>query len=323
MTTIRIILRTLALVALAAPISAKPVSAQDYPTRNINIMVGFAAGGAADLIARLVGQKLSERFGRSIVIENRGGAAGNLAGKMVASAAPDGYTLLTMTSSLAVSETASKNKGFSVDDLRAVAIVAISPYVYAVHPSNPAKDIKEFVANGKKKSFTYGSPGVGSGPHIGAEYFFREVAKVQAVHVPFNNARAENALLGGHVDALVISLPAVTVSINDNRLRGLGVASETRNKATPQVPTLDEAGFTNIHQGSWIGFFAPAKTPDAVAIKLNAEINRIMQGADVQARLGSLGFDVMVKPLPESEAYFKSEVVNWGKMVRAIGFSSH
>jgi tripartite-type tricarboxylate transporter receptor subunit TctC len=274
------------------------------------------------VIARLVGQKLGERLGRTFVIENRGGASGNLAAKQVATSAPDGYTLLTMTSSLAVSETASKNKGFSVDDLRPIAIVAISPYVYAVHPSNPAKDLKEFVANGQKTSFTYGSPGVGSGPHIGAEYFFREVAKVKAVHVPFNNARAEVSLLGGHVDALVISLPAVTVSVNENRMRGLGLASETRNAAAPRVPTLDEAGFPNIFQGSWVGFFAPAKTPDAVAIKLNAEINQVMQSPDVQAKLKSLGYDVMVKPLPEAEAYFKSEVVNWGKMVRAIGFTS-
>jgi tripartite-type tricarboxylate transporter receptor subunit TctC len=322
MTTLRTVCRMLALAAVAAPILAKPVPAQDYPARSINMLVGFAAGGAADVIARLVGQRLSERLGRSVVVENRGGAAGNLAAKQVATAAPDGYTLLTMTSSLAVSETASKNKGFSVDDLCPIAIVAISPYVYAVHPSNPAKDLKEFVANGEKTNFTYGSPGVGSGPHIGAEYFFREVAKVKAVHVPFNNARAEVSLLGGHVDALVISLPAVTLSINENRLRGLGLASETRNAAVPQVPTLDEVGFRNIHQGSWVGFFAPAKTPDAVATKLNAEINQIMQEAAVQTKLKSLGFDVMIKPLPEATAYFKSEVVNWGKMVRAIGFSS-
>jgi tripartite-type tricarboxylate transporter receptor subunit TctC len=301
----------------------KPAPAQDYPARNINMLVGFAAGGAADVIARLVGQKLGDKLGRTIVIENRGGAAGNLAAKQVATSAPDGYTLLTMTSSLAVSETASKSKGFSVDDLRPIAIVAISPYVYAVHPSNPAKDLKEFIANGLKASFTYGSPGVGSGPHIGAEYFFREVAKVKAVHVPFNNARAEVSLLGGHVDALVISLPAVTMSINENRVRGLALASETRNAATPQVPTMDQSGFPNIYQGSWVGFFAPARTPDAVALKLNAEINQIMQSADVQAKLKALGFDVMVRSLPETTVYFKGEVVNWGNMVRAIGFTSH
>src|SRR5215218_9544978 len=121
MTTLRTILRTLAIVAVAAPLLARPASPQDYPARNINMLVGFAAGGAADVIARLVGQRLGDRLGRTIVIENRGGAAGNLAAKQVSTAAPDGYTLLTMTSSLAVSETASKNKGFSVDDLRPIA----------------------------------------------------------------------------------------------------------------------------------------------------------------------------------------------------------
>jgi tripartite-type tricarboxylate transporter receptor subunit TctC len=318
----RTLRRTLSLAAVAALMLATPASAQDYPTRNINVLVGFAAGGAADVIARQVGQRLGERLGQTVVVENRGGAGGNIATKIVSNAAPDGYTLLTMTSSLAVSETASKNKGFSVDDLRPIAIVAYSPYVIAVHPSNPAKDLKEFVANGKEKSFTFGSPGVGTGPHIGAEYFFREVAKVKAVHVPFGNARAEVALLGGHVDALVISLPAVTTAINQNQVRGLALANETRSPATPQVPTLDEGGFPNVHHGSWIGFFAPARTPDAVVIRLNAEINQIMQAADVQAKLKALGFDVTIKPLPEATAYFKSEVVKWGNMVRAIGFSS-
>lgn len=322
MTSFRAVLYTLPLATCVALMPAKPALAQDYPTRNINVVVGFAPGGATDLIARLVGQKLSERFGRPVVIENRGGASGNIASRLVSQAPPDGYTLLTMTSSLAISETASKNKGFSVDDLRPVAIVAISPYAIAVHPSNPAKNLKELIANGKEKRFTYGSPGVGSGPHIGAEYFFREVAKVQAVHVPYANARAEVAAQGGDIDGIVISLPAVTEAVNNNRLRGLAVASEKRNPATPGLPTLGEGGYPNIHLGSWNGFFVPAKTPDAVVAKLNTEINQIMQGADVQEKLKALGFDVMIKSLPETQAFFKSEVDTWGKMVRSIGFSS-
>src|SRR5215467_8265883 len=164
---------------------AQPVTAQPYPAQNITFQVAFAAGGIADVVARLVGQRLSERLGHTVVVENRGGAGGNIAAKLVSGAAPDGYTVLATTTSLAVNETATKNKGFSVDDLRTIAIVAFSPDVLAVHPSNPAKDLKEFIAAGKDKSFTYGSAGVGTGPHIGAEYFFREVAKVKAVHVPF------------------------------------------------------------------------------------------------------------------------------------------
>lgn len=320
MTTCRTILRTLPLTAVAALILAKPAPAQDYPARNVNVVVGFAAGGIADVIARNIGHKLGERLGRTIVIENRGGAAGNIAARLVSNAAPDGYTLLATTSSLALSETVSKNKDFSVNDLRTVALVAYSPYAIAVRANNPAKDLKAFVANGKEKSFTYGSAGVGSGPHIGAEYFFREVAKVKAVHVPFaGGAPALTALLGGHIDAMVITLPTVEPPINQNLLRGLGLASEARNPSVPQVPTLGEGGFPNVHQGSWIGFFAPAKTPDAVVKKLNDEINLTLQKADVQAMLKSNGFDVMIKPLPEASDFFKSEVVTWGQMARAVG----
>jgi tripartite-type tricarboxylate transporter receptor subunit TctC len=322
MTKLRSILSTLPLAAFAAGILATPSSAQNYPSKPVTVMVGFAAGGATDLIARLIGQKLSERLNQPFVIENRGGASGNIASRTVSQSAPDGYTLLAMTSSLAISETANKNKGFSVDDLRAVAIVANSPYAITVHPSNPAKTLKEFIANGKEKSFNYGSPGVGSGPHIGAEYFFKEVAKVKATHVPFSNARAETALEGGHIDALVISLPAVTNQINENRLRGLSLASEARNPAVPNLPTLDESGYPKIYQGSWNGFFVPAKTPDAVVAKLNTEINEILKAPDVQEKLKLYGFDVIIKPVPETVAFFKNEVETWGKMVRAIGFTS-
>jgi tripartite-type tricarboxylate transporter receptor subunit TctC len=301
----------------------QPVRAQAYPTQNITFQVAFAAGGIADVVARLVGQKLGERLGHTVVVENRGGAGGNLAAKAVSAAAADGYTILATTTGLAVNETASKNKGFSVNDLRAVAIVAISPDVLAVHPSNPAKDLKEFISNGKQKSFTYGSAGVGTGPHIGAEYFFREVAKVQAVHVPFTGgAPAVQSAIGNHVDAIVLTLPTVVPPLTQGLLRGIGLASATRNSAVPDVPTYGEMGYPDVYSGSWVGFFAPAKTPDAVVAKLNAEINAIMKEPEAQQKLKTIGFDVMIKNQAEVENYLKSEVASWGKMVRAIGYSS-
>src|SRR4029453_1653117 len=168
----------LALAALLLAGSAPAVLAQTYPAQNINMIVAFAAGGIADVVGRLVGEKRGERLGRTVVVENRGGAGGNLAARAVAQAAPDGYTLLATTSAIAVNDSASRNKGYATDDLRPVAFVAISHDVHAVHPSKPAHGLKEFVANARHKSFTYGSAGVGTGPHIGAEYFFREVAKV-------------------------------------------------------------------------------------------------------------------------------------------------
>ncbi len=236
-------------------------------------------------------------------------------------AAPDGHSILVTTTSLAVNETATRNKGFSAEDLRAIAIVAFSPDILAVHPSNPAKDLREFIKN--PKSFTYGSAGVGTGPHIGAEYFFREVAKVQAVHVPFTGgAPAVAAGVGNHVDAVVLSLPTVVPAIRQGLLRGLGLASATRNSAVPDVPTYGEMGFPNVYSGSWVGFFAPAKTPDAVVAKLNVEINAIMREREAQQKLETVGFDVIIKNVAESKDYFRSEAARWGEMIRAIGYSS-
>jgi tripartite-type tricarboxylate transporter receptor subunit TctC len=314
----------LCLLSIASAIGvAPPASAQPYPTQTITFQVAFAAGGIADVVARLVGQKLSERLGHTVVVENRGGAGGNLAAKAVSGAAPDGHTILATTTSLAVNETATKNKGFSADDLRAIAIVAFSPDVLAVHPSNPAKDLREFVKSGKRKSFTYGSAGVGTGPHIGGEYFFREVAKVQALHVPFTGgAPAVAAAVGNHVDAIVLTLPTVVPAITQGLLRGIGLASATRNSAVPDVPTYGEMGFPDVYSGSWVGFFAPAKTPDAIVARLNAEMNLIMQEPQAQEKLKTIGFDVTIKTVGEANDYFRSEVAAWGKMIRAIGYSS-
>src|SRR5882757_11088203 len=300
-----------------------PAAAQTYPSQNVNVVVAFAAGGIADVVGRLVGQKAGERLGRVLVIENRGGAGGNLGARAVAQAAPDGYTLLATTSAIAVNDSASRNKGYATEDLRAVAFVAISPDVIAVHPSNPAKDLKEFLANARERSFTYGSAGVGTGPHIGAEYFFREVAKVQAIHVPFTGGGpAVQSALGNHVDAIVLTLPTVVPPLTQGLLRGLGLASATRNSAVPDVPTYGEMGFPNVYSGSWVGFFAPAKTPDAVVAKLNAEINAIMKEPEAQQKLKTIGFDAIIKTTAEATDYFKNEVETWGKMTRAIGYSA-
>ena len=317
------IIQTLTTGALVAAALAQPAGAQSYPSQNVNVIIAFPAGGLADMIARLVSTKLESRLKHRFVTENRGGAGGNIAAKAVAGSAPDGYTLLATTSGLAANMTASKNRGFEQSDLRPVAFVAISPDVIAIHPSNPAKTLKEFIANAKDKSFTYGSAGVGTGPQIGAEYFFKEVAKVQYVHVPFQGgAPAITATLGNHVDALVLTLPPTTPHIRSGALRGIGVASDKRNSAIPDVPTYSEMGYPNVYSGSWVAFFAPAKTPDAVVEKLNAEINTVMKEPDSLDKLAKAGFDPVVKSVAEANVYFKEEVESWGKMVRAIGFSN-
>jgi tripartite-type tricarboxylate transporter receptor subunit TctC len=316
-------LRALIVGAVAAAGLAQPSLAQTYPSQNVTVMIAFPAGGLADMIARLVSTKLENRLKHSFVTENRGGAGGNIAAKAVTGAAPDGYTLLATTSGLAANMTASKNKGFEQGDLRPVAFVAISPDVIAIHPSNPAKDLKQFIANAKEKSFTYASAGAGTGPQIGAEYFFKEVAKVKYVHVPFQGgAPAITATLGNHVDSLVLTLPPVTPHIRSGALRGIGVAADKRNSAIPDVPTYGEMGYPNVFSGSWVAFFAPAKTPDAVVEKLNTEINAVMKEPDSLDKIAKAGFDPIVKNVAEANAYYKSEVESWGKMVNAIGFSN-
>jgi tripartite-type tricarboxylate transporter receptor subunit TctC len=323
MSNFKLSVRALPISALIVAGLAQSAAAQSYPAQTVTMYVAFPAGGLADIIARLVATKLEQRIKQSVVVENRGGAGGNIAAKIAFTSAPAGYTSLATTTGLAVNMTASKNKGFEMSDLRPIAIVAISPDVIAVHPSNPAKDLKEFLANAKTKEFTYGSAGIGTGPQIGAEYFFKEVAKVKYVHVPFQGgAPAITATLGNHVDSLVLTLPPVTTHIRSGALRGLGVAAPKRNAAIPDVPTYGEMGYPNVYSQSWVGFFAPAKTPDAVVQKLNTEINALMKEPDSLEKIGKAGFDPVVKNVAETDDYFKSEVESWGKMVKAVGFSN-
>jgi tripartite-type tricarboxylate transporter receptor subunit TctC len=292
-----------------------------YPSQNINVLVASAAGGITDVITRLVGQKLGERLGQPIVIEIRAGSGGNLAARAVSGAAPDGHTILATTTSIAINDTVYANKGYTTEDVRPVAIVAFSPDVLAVHPSNPARTFTDFIDGGRRKSFTYSTAGVGTAAHIGAEFLFRET-KVTAVHVPYTGgAPAVTAVLGNHVDSLVLALPAVTSALRDGRLRGLGLASSTRSTAVPDVPTYAETGIPNVQSGTWVGFFVPSKTADAIVLKLNASINEIMKMPDVQEKLKSIGFDAVIRSPSETDSFFKSEVVNWGKMVRAVGLA--
>jgi tripartite-type tricarboxylate transporter receptor subunit TctC len=311
------------IVGLIAWAASQPAAAQPYPARNITFVVPFAAGGVADVIARIVAQKLGERPEWKVIVENRGGAGGNLAARMVSVAEADGYTVLASTTALAINATTSRNKGYAVEDFKAVAVVAATPDVLAVHPSNLAKTLAEFIANAKGKTINFGSSGMGTTPHIATEYLLRELAKLNVTHVPFSGgAPAVSAALGNHVDLLSSSLPTAISQINDGGLRALGVAAARRSPSAPNVPTYAENGYPNLYSATWIGFFVPARTPDTVVVRLNAEINEALKAADVPQKLRSIGFDVITTSPTEAMDYFKSEVTNWDKMARAIGFST-
>lgn len=312
------------LVALSlAQIAPKPAAAQAYPSKSITLVVAFAAGGVADSIGRLVGQKLSQRLGQNVVVENRGGAGGNIAAKIVAGAAPDGYTILVTTTGLAINETLYKSKGFSASDFKTIAIAASSPESFTTHPSNPGKTMKEFIDAMRGKPINFGTAGVGSGSHIAAEYFFKQLAKVPATHVPFQGgAPATNAALANQINLLEATLGGgVASQIKGGKLKGLAVLSPKRVAVTPDVPTLAEGGYPNYYAASWVGFFVPAKTPAEVVNKLNGAVDEIVKDAEVQTRLAALGFDPVIGSQIEAQKHFDDEVASWGKMVRALDLS--
>ena len=313
----------IALAALSGALGARAASAQPYPARDITFIVAFAPGGVADTLARFVGKGLSERLGRTVVVENRGGAGGNIAAAAVARAAPDGYTLLVTTTAVAINETLRPNKGFAASDLKPIAIVASSPEALVTSPSNPAANLADFIKAAQGKNITFGSAGVGSGSHIAAEYFFKEIAKISATHVPFQGgAPAIAATIGNQIDLLATTLGGgAAAQIASGKLKGLGVASAKRAAVTPNVPTYAEAGYTNFEASSWVGVFAPAGTSPEITAKLNATIEEVMKDPALRQKLTSIGFDPIEGSQAQAESYFKAEVEKWGKMVKTLGLS--
>jgi tripartite-type tricarboxylate transporter receptor subunit TctC len=300
-----------------------PADAQSYPANRINIIVAFAPGGFADTMARVVGQGLSERLHQNVVVENRGGAGGNIAAALVAHAPADGYTILATTTALAINETLIKNKQYGAKDLKAVAMVASSPETLSTSRSNPAKDLAGFIKAMNGKTINFASAGVGTGSHIEAEYFFKFLAKVPAQHIPFQGGSpAVNAMIGNQVDLLAGTLAgSIAAQIIAGELKGLGVAADKRAAAVPNVPTYAEQGFPNFTASSWVGLFAPAATDPHVLVTLNATINDVMKDQEVQGKLAALGFDAMVASQAQADAMFNDEIRKWGDMVKALNLS--
>jgi tripartite-type tricarboxylate transporter receptor subunit TctC len=317
------VLGALVVAACLSGAGAGFAAAQTYPARDITFVVAFAPGGVADTVARLVGQGLGAKLGRTVVVENRGGAGGNIAAAAVARANADGYTLLVTTTALAINETLRTNKGFAATDFKTVAIVASSPESLVTGASNPARNLAEFLTAAKTDTINYGTAGVGSGSHIAAEYFFSKIAHIKAQHIPFQGgAPAMNATIGNQIDLLATTLGGgAAAQIGAGKLKGLGVASAKRVSVVPNVPTYAEAGFPKFEASSWVGIFAPAKTDPAIVAKLNEAVEDVMKDPKLVGKLTSIGFDPMRNSQSEAESYFRSEVATWGKMVKALGLS--
>ncbi len=309
------------LTGIALGVLPSQTQAQEaYPSRRINVIVAAGAGGFADGVARIVGDRLQASLGQSVIVENRAGAGGNIGARAVAKAAPDGYTILVSTTSMAINETLYENMGYATSEIVPVAIAGSSPEVIAVHPSHPAKTLAEFLRPADGLPVQYGTAGNGTGSHIAAEYLFRVIAKAPAQHVPFaGGAPAIANVLANQLNAVVATMPALTEHIEAGKLRGIGVASAKRAKAIPGVPTLGEAGFPDYYAASWVGFFVPSATPAAITARLNGSINDALRIPDVQARMEKIGLEITINDLPATAKYFQNEIAFWSTRVTAIG----
>jgi tripartite-type tricarboxylate transporter receptor subunit TctC len=299
-------------------------SAQTYPTRPVRIIVGFATGGVADIAARLIGQSLSERLGQPFVVENRAGAATNIATEAVIRASPDGYTLLLVNAANAINATLYKNLKFNfVRDIAAVASIGVTPLVMVVNPSHPAKSVSTFIAHAKANpaNINYASGGVGSPPHIAAE-LFKMMSAVGMTHVAYRgDGAAITDLLGGQVQVYFSTLPGAIEYVRAGNLRALAVTTPTRADALPDIPAVAESlpGFA---VSQWVGVGAPKGTPAAILERLNLAINAGLSDPRLKARLAEIGVTALPGSSDDFGKLIAAETEKLGKVIRAANITA-
>jgi len=313
----------LLIVALAAFGFAGAAGAQDYPERPVTLVVPYAAGGGNDVMARIVAEKMSKTLGQQIVIENRGGAGGSIATRMVAHAAPDGYTLvLGGTGTLAVAPTLYSNAGYDPrKDFAPVGLIATSALVVLVHPSVPATSLKELIALAKEKpgQLNFASAGVGSGMHLGTE-LFELMADVKLTHIPYKGTGpALTDLLGGHVSIFFSSLPSAIPLIQAGKVRALGVTGAKRSAVLPDLPTVAESGVPGYEAVLHYGIVAPAGTPQPVIAKLNAALREAVASPEVHEKIAADGAEPLASTPEEYAADIDREETKWAAIVKRSG----
>ena len=313
----------LALVLAAAACAAAAAQAQAYPTKPIRMIVGFPPGGGTDVVARVIAQKLSEWYGQPVTVENRPGATGTIGAEVVAKSAGDGYTLLMghVNSTGIAPNLFSKMAYDPIRDFAAVAYVGYVPNVLAVHPSVPAKSMKELIALAKSKpgEMNYASSGNGSTQHLAGE-MFKQLTGVNIVHIPYKGSGdAIKDLLAGVVSMNFDTMPPVMEHIRGGRLKGFAISTPRRLPQLPDVPTFEEEGLTGFDVTNWYGVMAPAATPREIVTKLNADINRAMQVPEVRARLEGVGTQLKEQSAADFDAFMKAEVAKYARLIKAAG----
>jgi tripartite-type tricarboxylate transporter receptor subunit TctC len=299
------------------------VSAQVYPTKPIRIVVPFPPGGATDILARDVAQKLTEAWGQQVIVDNRPGAGGNIGSELVAKSAPDGYTLeMGTVGTHAINASLYAKMPYDhVKDFVPVILVAGVPNVLVVNPAVPVNSVAELIAYAKANpgKLNFASSGSGTSIHLSGE-LFKVMAGVQMTHIPYKgSAPALQDLLGGQVQLMFDNLPPSLPQIKAGKLRALAVTSATRAPALPDVPTLAEAGLPGFEASSWFGLLAPAGTPPAIVIKLNAEVAKWLATPDAKERLAKQGANAVGGTPEDFEKHIAAETVKWAKVVKESG----
>jgi len=299
-----------------------PALAQEYPAKQIRLVVSFPAGGGSDLVARVVAQKLAGALGQPVVPDNRAGASGNIAAEIVAKSPADGYTLLFTNSSLSISPAVFRKLNYDpVKELTAISMASSYPFALVVHPSLPVQSVKALVALAKSKpgELAYASAGGGTMSHMAME-LLRIKTGINAQHLPYKGAApATVSILAGESQLGFVVMPVAASQIKAGKLRGLGVAASTRSPAVPEVPTMQEAGVAGHEAVQWNGFFAPARTPPAILDRLHREVAKAVHLPDVRQRIEAEGATPSGSSPSEFAAFYRTEAAKWADVAKRSG----
>ena len=290
-----------------------------FPEKPIRFVVAFAPGSSTDIVARLIAEQVSASLGQPVFVENKPGAGGTIATQGVMNGPADGYTLLFHSVAYAVNPTLFGNAGYdAVKDLQAVALAGFTPNLLYVHPDVKANNLPELLALARNGKLAYASSGNGTTTHLGAEWLFRGLAKVDVTHVPFQPAAATNAVVSGQVPIASTSMPPAVPFAKTGKVRPIAVMSLKRSPALPDVPTVAELGYKDFEANTWFAVFAPAKTPTAVLDLLNAEINKALAVKSVLERFDTLSLEPGRMDRATLRRYVETEVLKWGQLVKDL-----
>ena len=312
----------LALCASLLPAGSPAQSAASFPAKPITIVVPATAGGAIDITARLIAQKLTDAWGKPVVIDNRSGATGTIGTDAVAKAAPDGHTLVLVASSHAINPSMFKTLPYdTVKGFEPVILTHIVPLMLVVTNSLPPKTVPELIAYGKAKpgELTFASSGPGGAPHMSGE-LFKSMTKVDMLHVPYKGSTAAHAdLLSGRTSVMFDTVAAINPHVKAGSVRALAVTTATRSAAAPDVPTMAEAGLKGYETSTWGGILAPAGTPKDVVAKLNAEVNKALASPEVRAKMLGAGIEPAGGSPKDFADFMQSEIAKWSAVAKAAG----